>query len=587
MVNQTIHTQDSVAGSLLKAAKTGKGGAKGGAFAKLITSFQKHIKQAESGLHSNSEKTSGKALAANGLKKVLLKVSEGADAAGKAKALLKVDVADKTSKGEHAKGKLSLNKSLSHTSNNKALAKHAGEMKNSLNKENLVVDDTKKLQKDVEVGLGVFQQESHQSVIKKVGRQEAKEKLLAGVVSKNNKNTEVAEKSPHLVKDTQVAEKSPHLVKDTQRLVNKKGITAEQKKSEVGQNKVEKKVAEALVTDGKAVGTSSDKQVAQGRFSLKDVDGLDNDTDISKLIKRDGLDVADLKDKMKGNKETSAKSVSLASAANANDDVKVMSQDQVNNRQMYDLHQAQTKQIKDSSFQHGLDAAEKVSEVKASLKAVAAHRSGILGVQPQNSASVMSNIQPEAIMASANGKDANMSGDDRGMGHSAAELLMGNGSTRDARATRNDFAMQMAYRSAASFKPSDAMLEISKAAKDGKVKLDLMLEPATLGKIQVSLQTDAQKQIQVHLIVDQQSSRQVLDQQLPQLRQALADQGLNLSGFTMDMNSHQQSDGKASHDVARMEHMNSHGELENVMPLETPLHMGVNMADDGSLSILA
>jgi len=114
-----------------------------------------------------------------------------------------------------------------------------------------------------------------------------------------------------------------------------------------------------------------------------------------------------------------------------------------------------------------------------------------------------------------------------------------------------------------------------------------MLEPATLGKIQVSIQTDAMKQIQVHLIVDQQTSRQVLEQQLPQLRQALADQGLNLSGFTMDMNSQQQNDGKASHDAAGMRHMGANAEAANITSLGDSVRMGVNMADDGSLSILA
>ncbi len=74
---------------------------------------------------------------------------------------------------------------------------------------------------------------------------------------------------------------------------------------------------------------------------------------------------------------------------------------------------------------------------------------------------------------------------------------------------------------------------IAQSARDGKTRLEIQLEPAHLGKIHVSLQTDAAKQLQVHLIADQNSTRQAIEQQLPALRQALAQQGLDLSGFSM------------------------------------------------------
>ncbi|MDQ6956548.1 MAG: flagellar hook-length control protein FliK, partial [Mariprofundaceae bacterium] len=308
---------------------------------------------------------------------------------------------------------------------------------------------------------------------------------------------------------------------------------------------------------------------------------IDDDIDVSKLIKRDEV----ISVKNQSSDSNSAKS--LSSVVNASDDIKAASQEEGMTRQGLSANVLQGKQVKAARAQRGLGSEEGASKIKSPFKTATASRSGIAGTQAQASMSVASNVQGDAIIKASTGQDANMSGDDRASGRSAAELLMADGSSRDVRSMRSDFAMQMAYRSAASFKPSDAMLEISKAAKDGTFKLELMLEPATLGKIQVSLQTDAQKQIQVHLIVDQQASRQVLEQQLPQLRQALTDQGLSLSGFTMDMNSQQQSDGKESHDVAGMNQMNSHGELENVMSLETPLRIGVNMADDGSLSILA
>jgi len=571
MANQITQTQGSAIGQLGEGVKTGKakGEAKGGLFATLIASFQKHIKQAETGLQVDGQKMSGKEkTAAQDLKTALLTVtSKGTEAANKAKSLLKVDAIDKTSKGETVKGKTLLNKSLLQETKAQVSAKKAGEKQDILSAKKLV-DDTEKLQKHAAAGLGIFQQESRQPMMNKLGETEVKVGVSVGLEGKKSKNTEDAAKSPRVVTDIQD-------------LADKKDVPTGKNKAEVGHNSTEKTVAEALLSKGEAVEVTSTKQDSQGRFSLKDAGELDHGVDVSKLMKRD--DLASVKTQVKG-EEASAKTQSQVSAA---DDVKAILQDDANKRQMLDSGIAQAKQLKEGQLQQGLDAAEKVSKVKSSFKTVAANRSGIAGVQSQATVSQASNVQPEIVMASASGQDANMAGDDRGTGRSAAELLMTDGSIRDVRNTRSDFAMQMAYRSAASFKPSDAMLEISKAAKDGSMKLELMLEPATLGKIQVSIQTDAQKQIQVHLIVDQQTSRQVLEQQLPQLRQALADQGLNLSGFTMDMNSQQQNDGKASHDAAGMRHMGANAEAANITSLGDSVRMGVNMADDGSLSILA
>jgi len=571
MANQITQTQGSAIGQLGEGVKTGKakGETKGGLFATLIASFQKHIKQAETGLQVDGQKISGKEkTAAQGLKTVLLTVTpEGAEAANKAKSLLKVDGIDKTSKGETVKGKTLLNKSLLQETKAQVSAKKAGEKQDILSAKKLV-DDTEKLQKHAAAGLGVFQQESRQPVMNKLGETEVKEGISVGLGGKKSKNTEDAAKSPRVVADIQ-------------NLADKKDVPTGKNKAEVGRKSTEKTVAEALVSKGETVEVTSTKLDSQGRFSLKGAGKLDHGVDVSKLMKRD--DLASAKNQVKV-EEASAKTQSQVSAA---DDVKATLQDDANKRQMLDSGIAQAKQLKEAQLQQGLDAAEKASKAKSLFKAVAANRSGIAGVQSQAAASLVSNVQPEIVVASTSGQDANMAGDGRGTGRSAAELLMTSGSMRDAGTIRSDFAMQMAYRSAASFKPSDAMLEISKAAKNGSMKLELMLEPATLGKIQVSIQTDAQKQIQVHLIVDQQTSRQVLEQQLPQLRQAMADQGLNLSGFTMDMNSQQQNDGKSSHDTGGMRHTIANGEAENVVSLGSSVRMGVNMADDGSLSVLA
>ena len=80
---------------------------------------------------------------------------------------------------------------------------------------------------------------------------------------------------------------------------------------------------------------------------------------------------------------------------------------------------------------------------------------------------------------------------------------------------------------------ASAMQEIGHAASQERFRLELNLDPAHLGKIKVYLDSDAKHQIQVHLVVDQNASRQVIEQHLPNLRQALAQHGLDMGGFSM------------------------------------------------------
>jgi len=89
----------------------------------------------------------------------------------------------------------------------------------------------------------------------------------------------------------------------------------------------------------------------------------------------------------------------------------------------------------------------------------------------------------------------------------------------------------------------DTMNHIAQSASKGKTRLDIQLEPANLGKIQISLQSDAAKQLQVHIIVDQGATRAALEQQLPQLKSALAQQGFDLSGFSMGSQGQHASSG--------------------------------------------
>ncbi|MDQ7002551.1 MAG: flagellar hook-length control protein FliK, partial [Ghiorsea sp.] len=151
-----------------------------------------------------------------------------------------------------------------------------------------------------------------------------------------------------------------------------------------------------------------------------------------------------------------------------------------------------------------------------------------------------------------------------------------------------DFQAQLAYKSQRTFTPADTMLEIVKSAKTGSTTLELQLEPANLGKVQVSIQIDQAKHIQVVFTVDQAASKQALEQQMPQLRLAMAQQGLDLSGFSMQMNQQGGQQGGNQHASNRSGADNN----LNTTTLtstnnEQHTRMGINLATQGHISILA
>jgi flagellar hook-length control protein FliK len=92
-----------------------------------------------------------------------------------------------------------------------------------------------------------------------------------------------------------------------------------------------------------------------------------------------------------------------------------------------------------------------------------------------------------------------------------------------------------------------AMQQVGQAAGQGKFQLELTLTPEHLGKVQVFLDSDVNKQIQVHFVVEQSTSRQSIEQHLPALRQALADQGLNMDSFSMESSEQHQDNRQAGH----------------------------------------
>ncbi|TLS68950.1 hypothetical protein FEF65_00130 [Mariprofundus erugo] len=106
-----------------------------------------------------------------------------------------------------------------------------------------------------------------------------------------------------------------------------------------------------------------------------------------------------------------------------------------------------------------------------------------------------------------------------------------------------NFQHYMNHKSVPTMTMYESIQHIAHAAKNGQTRLEIQLDPAHLGKIHISLQTDASKQLQVHLIVDQSATRAAIDQQLPALKQALAQQGLDLSGFSMGSHGEQASSG--------------------------------------------
>ncbi|MDQ6953530.1 MAG: flagellar hook-length control protein FliK, partial [Mariprofundaceae bacterium] len=209
------------------------------------------------------------------------------------------------------------------------------------------------------------------------------------------------------------------------------------------------------------------------------------------------------------------------------------------------------------------------------------------GVQTSSIGTVIAQGVSSSMDASAKFSDQPLdSKDDRGSSRQVASMLDGS-SIRDVRTTQQTFSAHLAYRTAQAFMPQDAMSEVARAAKEGMKKLELQLEPASLGKIQVTLQMDAAKQLQVHMVIDQSASKQMLEQQLPQLRQALADQGLNLSGFTMDMNSQQGQGGSAEGQGFARQHSSTMSAEQVASPMMSNAVMGVNIASHGRLNILA
>jgi len=79
----------------------------------------------------------------------------------------------------------------------------------------------------------------------------------------------------------------------------------------------------------------------------------------------------------------------------------------------------------------------------------------------------------------------------------------------------------------------EAVQQIAHSASQGHARLEIRLKPAHLGTVHVSLQTDAAKQLMVHITAEQPAAQQAIQQHLPQLRLALESQGMQPGAFSL------------------------------------------------------
>ena len=165
--------------------------------------------------------------------------------------------------------------------------------------------------------------------------------------------------------------------------------------------------------------------------------------------------------------------------------------------------------------------------------------------QPSNSSTQNGTVIIQPTLAeSARSETGAQSGDKGSQDSRSFQILSAdNRSSASSSVSGNNFQQYLNHKPVPTMTMFDSIQHIAQSAKNGQTKLEIQLDPANLGKIHISLQTDASKQIQIHMIVDQSGTRTAMDQQLPAIRHALAEQGLNLSGFSMGSHGGQASSG--------------------------------------------
>lgn len=187
-------------------------------------------------------------------------------------------------------------------------------------------------------------------------------------------------------------------------------------------------------------------------------------------------------------------------------------------------------------------------------------------------------VQQAAVLETAmqNDSSGQQSGEKGGQDGRNIQMLASDNrpTTSTASANTANFQHYMNHKSVPTMTMYESIQHIAHAAKNGQTRLEIQLDPAHLGKIHISLQTDASKQLQVHLIVDQSATRAAIDQQLPALKQALAQQGLDLSGFSMGSHGEQASSGSGNNQSSggfRQSAGNAGIDLPSSIPSNRPL----------------
>ncbi len=198
------------------------------------------------------------------------------------------------------------------------------------------------------------------------------------------------------------------------------------------------------------------------------------------------------------------------------------------------------------------DALSDVDPLKAAL-AQGAQPKQNQSAQPQGAAATVAAAVPasssEGSLADSGSQSQERGGQD---GRFVSALSNDAKQAANSASASTNFQQYLSGKAAPSMTLFDSMNHIAQAASKGKTQLEIQLEPANLGKIHITLQSDASKQLQIHMIVDQGATRAALEQQLPQLRSALAQQGFDLSGFSMGSQEQQSSfDGHDGHDGGR------------------------------------
>jgi len=202
--------------------------------------------------------------------------------------------------------------------------------------------------------------------------------------------------------------------------------------------------------------------------------------------------------------------------------------------------------------QAGYNTKGRSSDAQLTAQAGVAHTQSSNPVaQPVNTQAIAGG-QANALAAAVAAETGQQSGQDTGSRQEPTDSrLMAAQATDNKPQQAFDLQQQNATRMAQPMRPLEAMQSIAHSAANGSTRLELQLEPAHLGKIHISLQTDAAKQLQMHLTVESTVTRQVIEQHMPQLRAALEQQGLNLDNFSLHTGSHNQQQQHAFEHAAR------------------------------------